>query len=236
LILDIIIRPLAYILNLFHNYTDWGWSIVILTLLIKIILFPFSIKQIQSMEKMKRVQPKLKEIQDKYKDRPEEFQRRTMELYKKEKVNPLGGCLPMLIQLPVLWAIYALLTNPKYGVAGFISKDVFLGVLPLGTKNNIILAVISGASTFLQQKMTTPTAGTESSQQMFLYFTPVLFGFITWTVSAGIGLYWVASNIIGIAQQYLIYEYFIVKEHIQKEEGPGAGKETEKQKAVEKKK
>lgn len=234
--MDIIIRPLAYILEFFHKYTDWGWSIVILTLLIKIILFPFSIKQIQSMEKMKRIQPKLKEIQDKYKDRPEEFQRRTMELYKKEKVNPLGGCLPMLIQLPVFWAIYALLTNSKFMVADLIKKEVFLGLLPLGATNNYILAIISGVTTFFQSKMTTPTMGTDPSQKMFLYFTPLLFGFITWTVSAGIGIYWVASNIIGIAQQYLIYEYFIVKEHIQKEEGSEANKEIEKRKAIGKKK
>ncbi len=234
--MDIIIRPVAYVLQYFHNYMDWGWSIVLLTLLIKIVLFPFSIKQIQSMEKMKRIQPKIKEIQDKYKDRPEEFQRRTMELYKKEQVNPLGGCLPMLIQLPVLWAIYALLTDPKYLVAGQIAKDVFLGILPLGVTNNIPLAVISGVTTFLQQKMTMPTTGTDSNQQMFLYITPLLFGFITWTVSAGIGLYWVASNVIGIAQQYLIYEYFIVKEHIHKDENADSNKETEKQKDIGKKK
>jgi YidC/Oxa1 family membrane protein insertase len=220
--LNAIIQPFVslfeIVLKFFYNYThSWGWAIILLTLVIKIVLFPTSIKQIQSMEKMKRIQPKLKEIQDKYKDKPEEFQRRTMELYKKEKVNPLGGCLPMLIQLPLLWAIFALLQDPKNHVAELIKNSQFY-IFNLGATHDYILAVISGITTFLQSKMTTPTTGTEPSQQMFIYIMPVMFGFFTWSYTAGIGLYWVASNIIGIAQQYLIYEYFVVKEHIHKDE------------------
>ena len=183
----------------------------------------FSIKQMQSMEKMKRIQPKLKEIQDKYKDKPEEFQRRTMEMYKKEKVNPLGGCLPMLIQLPLLWAMFALLQDKNSEIARMIKDSqfvVFGYVMKLGDINNYALAIISGITTFIQSKMTTPaTTGDAAGQQkIFLYFMPVLFGYFTWMYSVAIGLYWVASNVIGIAQQYLIYEYFIVKEHIHKDE------------------
>lgn len=225
--MDAIIQPFvnlfAWILKFLFSYThSWGWSIILLTLLIKIILFPTSIKQVQSMEKMKQIQPKLKEIQEKYKDKPEEFQRRTMELYKKEKVNPLGGCLPMLIQLPLLWAIFALLQDSKNEIAGLIKDSQFhiFGLsVALGTTKNIVVAIISGITTFIQSKITTPTVGGDSSQQqIFLYIMPVMFGYFTWLYSVAIGLYWVASNIIGIAQQYLIYEYFVVKEHIHKDE------------------
>jgi YidC/Oxa1 family membrane protein insertase len=175
------------------------------------------INQFRMMDKMKKIQPKLKEIQDKYKDKPEEFQRRTMELYKKEKVNPFGSCLPLLIQLPLLWAIFGLLQNPQY-ITNVIKDAQFLW-FHLKDKGDYALAIISGITTFIQQKLTTPAAGAESSQQIFLYLMPVLFGFFTLSVNAGIGLYWVTSNIVGILQQYLINEYFIVKEHIHKDEG-----------------
>ncbi|HEX7713561.1 MAG TPA: YidC/Oxa1 family membrane protein insertase [Bacillota bacterium] len=204
----------------FENTQSWGWAIILLTLLIKIVLFPMNVKQFQAMEKMKRIQPKMKEIQDKYKDKPEELQRRTMELYQKEKVNPFGSCLPLLIQLPLLWAIFALLQDPKNGIASVIASSPFFW-FTLGAKGDILLAILSGVTTFFQQKLTTPTAGAvDSSQKTMLYIMPLMFAFFTWTVTNGIGLYWVASNIIGIAQQYLINEYFIVKEHIKKDNEP----------------
>lgn len=198
----------------FHWHIGWGWAIIILTIIIKFILFPTMIKQVQSANKMKILQPKIKEIQDKYKDRPDELQRRTMELYKKEKFNPFGGCLPMLIQLPILWAIFALLQD-AYFIQTSIGNATFLGMV-LVQKRNLILAVISAVTTFLQQKLAAPTTGTDANQQIFLYIMPLMFGFFTYQVNAGVGLYWVVSNIVGIAQQYIINEYFIVKEHIHK--------------------
>ena len=218
--LNYIIGFFHTILNFFHTYThSWGWAIILLTVLIKFILFPTTINQFRMMDKMKKIQPKLKEIQDKYKDKPEEFQRRTMELYKTEKVNPFGSCLPLLIQLPLLWAIFGLLQNPDY--IKTIQNEKFLWFL-LKDKGDYALAIISGITTFIQQKLTTPATtgtGNDSTQQIFLYFMPVMFGFFTFSVNAGIGLYWVTSNIVGILQQYLINEYFIVKEHIHKDEG-----------------
>ena len=222
LILNTIIEPILslfrMILEFFFNYThSWGWAIVLLTILIKFVLFPTTINQFRMMDKMKKIQPKLKEVQDKYKDKPEEFQRRTMELYKKEKVNPFGSCLPLLIQLPLLWAIFGLLQDPHY-MTNVIGNAKFLW-FHLQDKGDYALAIISGITTFVQQKLTTPaTPGSDSSQKIFLYFMPVMFGFFTFTVNAGIGLYWVVSNIVGILQQYLINEYFIVKEHIHKDE------------------
>jgi YidC/Oxa1 family membrane protein insertase len=218
---DQFINLFANILTFFHRggfgyhwLIDWGWAIIIFTVIIKIVLFPTMIKQVQVMNKMKNIQPKIKEIQDKFKDRPDELQKRTMELYQKEKVNPFGGCLPMLIQLPLLWAIFGLLQDPTF-IKNSIGNATFLW-FHLVQKHDLALAVISAATTFLQQKLTTPATGTDANQQVFLYIMPVMFGFFTFQVNAGVGLYWVISNIVGIAQQYIINEYFIVKEHIHK--------------------
>src|SRR5690606_12613454 len=98
---------MAKLLVFFHDNlgVGWGMSIIFLTLLVKVVLFPFSLSQIRSMEGMKKIQPELKKIQEKYKNNPEEQQRKLLELYQKNNVNPLGGCLPLLIQLPILWEI-----------------------------------------------------------------------------------------------------------------------------------
>lgn len=199
------------VLIFLHGFINsWGAAIIILTLVIKLILFPTSIKQFQGMDKMKKIQPKLKEIQDKFKDKPDELQKRTMELYKKENVNPFGSCLPTLIQIPILIALYYLLSDPHY-MSAYL-KDAHFLWFNLSAKNDIILAVLSGVTTFFQQKLTSP-AGSDSNQQMLLYMMPVFLAWVTYTVNTGVGLYWVTSNLIGIGQQYLINEYFIVKEH-----------------------
>ncbi|MGE5605600.1 MAG: YidC/Oxa1 family membrane protein insertase [Bacteroidota bacterium] len=222
--MNFIIEPISdlfkIILEYFFSFThSWGWSIILLTVLIKMVLFPTTLKQIQAMNKMKLIQPKLKEIQEKYyKTNPEEYQRRTMELYKKENVNPFSGCLPLLIQIPILFAIFNLLQNPDY-IANVIKDASFLGLFLLKDKGNIPLAILSGVTTFFQQKLTTPTATGNDQTQMMLYIMPVMFGFFTYQVNAGIGLYWVVSNVVGIAQQYLINEYFVVKEHLQHKDG-----------------
>lgn len=202
------------ILEFFYNLTNnWGWSIIILTVIIKFALFPTTIKQFKVMAKMKDLQPKLKEIQDKYKDKPEEYQRRTMELYRTEKVNPFSGCLPMLIQLPILILFYNALQDPKY-VAEVIKDASFYGII-LKDNHNLLLAVLSAVTTFLQTKLTTPAAGAESQQQTFLYIMPLMLGYFTWQINAGVGLYWVTSNLVGILQQYLINEFIIVKKHLE---------------------
>lgn len=218
--MNFIIKPISdlfqVILEYFFSLTNsWGWAIILLTVLIKMVLFPTMIKQVQAMNKMKVIQPKLKEIQDKYyKTNPEEYQRRTMELYQKEKINPFSGCLPLLIQLPILFAIFRLLQNPDY-IANVIKDASFLGLFLLKDKGNIPLAVLSGVTTFFQQKLTTPTTAGNDQTKMMLYIMPIMFAFFTYQVNAGIGLYWVVSNLVGIAQQYLINEYFVVKEHLQ---------------------
>jgi len=210
--LDIIKNFFQSAIVFFYEQTNsWGWSIIILTVLIKIVLFPSSVKQYRSMHKMKQLQPKLKEIQEKYKDKPEELNRRTMELYQKENVSIFSGCLPMIFQMVILIIFYRVLQDKNF--IEMIGDATFLGLV-LKKNQYWQIALISGLTTFLQQKLTMPATGSDQQSQSFLYFMPLLFGYITFTLSATIGIYWVASNIIGIIQQYIINEYFIVKEHI----------------------
>ncbi len=230
--MNFIIKPFSdlfqIVLEYFYSVTNnWGWAIILLTVLIKTVLFPTTLKQVQAMNKMKTIQPKLKEIQDKYyKTNPEEYQRRTMELYQKEKINPFSGCLPLLIQIPILFGIFNLLQNPDY-ITNVIKDANFYGLFFLKDKGNLALAIISGVTTFFQQKLTTPTTTGNDQTKMMLYIMPVMFGFFTYQVNAGIGLYWVVSNVVGIAQQYLINEYFVVKEHLHHKED-SSSEETKK--------
>ncbi|MCL6614172.1 MAG: YidC/Oxa1 family membrane protein insertase [Firmicutes bacterium] len=200
---------------------NYGWAIVLLTLLVKLLLFPTAISQTRSLEVSKVIQPKLKELQEKYRDKPEELNRRMLELYREYKVNPLSGCLTLLIQLPILFALFALLRSPeKFGLA--LKDEHFFGLLLmakgdtkniLGSVGNLILAALAAVTTYVQQKMTAPsTASTESGASMqaaFLYFMPLFFGFITFTMEAAIGIYWVAQSVISILQQFLITKFFV---------------------------
>lgn len=238
-IMNVISTWFAQIMIFFHHNMglSWGVSIILMTAVLKILLFPTSISQIKSMEGMKRIQPILKEIQAKYKDRPQEYQQKTMEAYKKHGVNPAGGCLPMLLQFPILIALYNLLRDPKPIFQGLAKAHIFtqpvinkflttfrteefLGLnLTKGsmfTFNFILLVALSGATTFLLQRISSPQnqGGSEteqSMQSMFMYVMPAVFTYITWTLPAGLGLYWVVSNVLSIVQQIVITRYFIPK-------------------------
>ncbi len=218
---------MAGILALFYSiYPDYGLGIVLLTFLLRLVLFPTAISQVRSMEGMKIVQPKIKEIQDKYRDKPEEMNRRMLEIYREHKINPLGGCLPLLIQMPFILALFGLLQKPE--TYGIILKDkAFLGLLLTakgsaanlaGSIGNLVLAALSGATTYIQTKMTSPSAAagasTDSSSSMqntFLYIMPIMLAWFTFSMPAAIGIYWVSQNVFGIIQQYVIVKYFIPK-------------------------
>jgi YidC/Oxa1 family membrane protein insertase len=198
-------------MTFFHDSlgVGWGMAIILLTLVVKTVLFPFTLSQIRSTEGIKKIQPELQKIQTKYKNNPEEQQRRIMELYQKNKVNPLGGCLPLLLQLPVLWALFGLLNTPeKYNID--FTNALFL-TMDLTKSGYYVLAIISAGTSFLQQKMTTVST-TDTSQSTFLYIMPLFMGYITYTLKAGVGLYWVASTVIGIVQQWVITRFFIKEE------------------------
>ncbi|NLG84452.1 MAG: YidC/Oxa1 family membrane protein insertase [Firmicutes bacterium] len=232
-IFDFISLIMADILKALHFIVpNYGWSIVLLTLLIKLVLFPTAISQTRSLEVSKVLQPKLKELHEKYRDHPEELNRRMLELYREYKVNPLSGCLTLLIQIPILFALFALLRSPeKFGLVAKpggppFNGETFLGLSLMakgnpkniiGSLGNLILAVLAAMTTYLQQKMTTPSAASTDSttdsmvsmQAAFLYFMPIFFGFITFTMEAAIGIYWVAQSVIGILQQIVITRFFV---------------------------
>ncbi len=216
--MDIITQPLVYLLKFSYSLThSWGLAIVLGTFFVKMILFPLSIKQYQSMDKMKKIQPMQKELQEKYKNNPEEYQKKVFELYKKENANPFSGCLPMLIQLPVFIGFYWILSDPKFGIISLMKDSSFLW-FNLHDKNDLIIAFLSAITTFWQQKISTVSTNAEQNQQFLLYIMPVFLGYITWTFNTALGLYWVTSNVVSIAQQYFINEFFIVKEKREEQE------------------
>jgi YidC/Oxa1 family membrane protein insertase len=185
-----------------HNY---GWSIVFLTILINIALFPLRLANLKSMRKMQALQPEMNRINEKYKGismsdpRAAQKQQETMDLYKKHGVNPVGGCIPMLIQLPFLYAFYKVLA-----VTIEMRGAPWLWVSDLSQPEHFgihFLPIVMIATSFLMQKMT-PMAGGDPSQQKVMQFMPLMWGVFFWQASSGLVLYWLTSNLVQIAQQW----------------------------------
>jgi YidC/Oxa1 family membrane protein insertase len=218
-------RLMLPILDSFHNVTgSYGWAIIFLTFLIKMVLLPLTMQSYYSMKEMQKLQPKLKRIQERYKGKPEELNKQIMMLYRNHRVNPLGGCLPMLVQMPFLIALYASLIGEKFGQALKASGDTtfFLiedlsrvGVYTNGTIywDNLSMVVLFGATTFWQQKIMTPTGPqdptAQAMQKQMQVMMPIMITgmFLFFPVPSGVFLYIVASNLISIAQYtYLNYQ------------------------------
>ena len=182
---------------------NWGWAIILFTLLVKLILFPLSYKGMMSMQKLKDLAPKMKELKTKYKDDPAKMNMQMMEMYKKNGANPLGGCLPMLLQIPVFFALYRVLLNADelQGAAwipGWISD--------LSSADPYyILPVLMGVTMWFQQKIT-PNNFTDPLQEKIFQWFPVMMAvmFIIMPFPSGLVLYWVTNNIFTIGQQYII--------------------------------
>jgi YidC/Oxa1 family membrane protein insertase len=182
-------------LRFFYDLSgSYGVAIILLTLAIRFVLAPLTFSQSKSMEAMKRMQPEMQALQERYKDKPEEYQRKVMELYKENKVNPLGGCLPMVVQLPFLWALFAVLRGFDFGT-GFLWLTSLSAPDPL-----YILPVLSAVTTYLQMIMTSADA----SQKSMMYIMPVFIGYISINFPAGLVIYWVVSNLFSMGQQYVI--------------------------------
>ncbi len=204
---------LKFLNNFIHNY---GWTIVIFTILIKIVLFPLGQISYKSMKKMQNLQPKLKEIQEKYKGDKEKLYRETTSLYRSNKVNPFGGCLPMLIQIPVFIGLYELLLNSiELRQAPFIwwiknlSVPDTIAVISLyGEQIGIhVLPLIMGASMFFQQLLT-PMTMDQTQTRMLLWIMPIMLTVIFWGLPAGLVLYWTVNNLFSIGQQYYILKKY----------------------------
>lgn len=197
---------LRIIVGLVHNY---GVAIILFTIFIKILLLPLTIRQTKSTKAMQDIQPRIQEIQAKYKDKPEKQQQEIMNLYKEAKVNPLAGCLPLVIQMPILIGLYNVLRNPvTWAVfpsqAAFQHADiVFLWVQNL-TKPDYILAVISGVTTFIMQMVMMPKDQQQGSMKMMTYVMSAMMLYWGFMFPAGLTLYWTVGNLFSIAQQYLI--------------------------------
>lgn len=199
--LEPIAKPLLLVLRFFNGFVNnYGWSIILLTLAIKIIFWPLTDKSFRSMQRMQKLQPFVAQIREKYKSDKAKLNREIMDLYKRHKVNPVGGCLPMLIQLPVLYAMYrTFLSATELRHAPFI-----LWINDLSAKDpTYITPILMGASMFLQQKMT-PTMGDPTQAKMMLMM-PVIFTVMFLNFPSGLVLYWLLNNALSIAQQYYIH-------------------------------
>jgi YidC/Oxa1 family membrane protein insertase len=198
---DIVAKPLLVSLKFFNRYVhNYGIAIIILTILIKILFWPLTHTSFKSMKDMQKIQPEIAKLREKYKNNKEELNKKIMELYRTHKVNPLGGCLPLLLQIPVFFALYrVLLDSIELRHASFIS--FWINDLS-GKDPTYISPLLMGASMFIQQKMT-PTTGDPTQAKMML-FMPVIFTFMFLNFPSGLVIYWLVNNVLSIGQQIYI--------------------------------
>ncbi|MCX5869920.1 MAG: membrane protein insertase YidC [Deltaproteobacteria bacterium] len=209
---DVMAKPTLWLLNFFHTYLkNYGLAIILVTVAFKLAFWPIAQKGLKSMKNMQKLQPKMAKLKEKYKDDPATMNKEVMNLYKTYKVNPLGGCLPMILQIPVFFALYKVLlmcielrhapfmlwiTDLSAPDRLMIGIDIpYLGGIP-------VLTLLMGASMFLQQKMTPTTA--DPAQARIMMFLPIMFTFMFLNFASGLVLYWFINNLLAILQQYLI--------------------------------
>ncbi len=204
-ILSIVSKPIFWLLQQFHNILgNWGWAIIFVTLTLKIIFFYPSAVSYKSMARMKKLAPQLKSINERYKNDPQGKQKAMMALYKKEKVNPLGGCLPMLIQIPVFMGLYwVLMESVELRQAPWLLWYKDLSVMD----PTFILPLLMGASMYFQQKLN--PSQMDPAQQKIFQWMPVIFTIMFLWFPAGLVLYWLVNNLLSIAQQWYINKKII---------------------------
>ncbi len=212
---DVIARPLLLAMKFINDYThNYGIAIIVLTIVIKLLFWPLTHKSYASMKEMQRIQPRIKQLRERFKNDREQLNREMMLLYKTHKVNPLGGCLPMVLQIPVFFALYkALLDSIELRHAPFIfwvkdlsAPDYLLrfpaGVSFFGIEGIGPLPLLMGASMVIQQKMT-PTVG-DPTQAKVMMLMPIFFTFLFISFPSGLVLYWLINNVLSIVQQIYI--------------------------------
>jgi YidC/Oxa1 family membrane protein insertase len=189
-----------------HWVSNWGWDIIILTLIINAAMLPLRLYQMKSALEMQRIQPQIQAIQAKYKKYPmrdprrAEMNQEVSALYREHKVNPASGCLPLLVQMPFLWAFYRMLSE-----AIELRQATFYWLRDLSAPDHmLVLPVLIVSSTWLMQRMT-PQAGISKEQQrMMNIMMPLMLGFFSWSVASGLGLYWVVGTLVGMLQQWVM--------------------------------
>ncbi|MBU3604465.1 membrane protein insertase YidC [Polynucleobacter sp. AP-Kaivos-20-H2] len=202
--LTIIAKPIFWLLEKIHGYVgNWGWSIILLTILIKLVFFPLSAASYKSMARMKEVQPRLVAMKEQYKGEPQKLNQAMMEMYRKEKINPLGGCLPVVIQIPVFISLYwVLLSSVEMRGAPWV-----LWIHDLSVPDPYyILPIIMAISMFVQTKLN-PTPPDPIQAKVMMYM-PIVFSIMFFFFPAGLVLYWVTNNLLSIAQQWQINQMF----------------------------
>ncbi len=209
---DVMAKPTLWLLNFFHDFFgNYGIAIILVTVLFKAVFWPITQKGMKSMKNMQKLQPKMVKIKEKYKNDPAKMNQEVMGLYKTYKVNPLGGCLPMVLQIPVFFALYKVLlqcielrhapfmlwiTDLSAPDRLWIGFDLpYLGGIP-------VLTLLMGASMFFQQKLSPTTA--DPTQAKIMMFLPVIFTFMFLNFASGLVLYWFVNNLLAILQQYMI--------------------------------
>ncbi|NCO68251.1 MAG: protein translocase component YidC [Nitrospirae bacterium CG_4_10_14_0_8_um_filter_41_23] len=211
---SVIAVPLFWLLKFFYKFIgNYGWAIVLLTIIIRIPFIPLVNKSQKSMKKMQELQPRMAEVREKYKKDPQRMQKEVMELYKKHKVNPVGGCLPMLLQIPVFFALYKILmiaielrgTPFMLWIKDLSAPDTLFGHIPSGVP--LIggfavgpLPIVMGITMLIQQKMT-PTS-MDPTQNKMMMLMPIVFTFLFLNFASGLVLYWLMNNIFSITQQF----------------------------------
>ncbi len=194
-------KPLFLLLDKLHDICgNWGWAIVLLTFIVRVVLYPLTYKGMVSMQKLKDLAPKMKELQQKYKGDPQKLQAHMMDLYKRHGANPMGGCLPLLLQIPVFFAIYRVLFN----AIELKGADWLLWITDLSVMDPyFVLPILMGATMYLQQHLT-PTTFNDPMQEKVFKFLPLIFMIFFITFPAGLVLYWFVNNVFSIIQQILI--------------------------------
>ena len=210
----IVAVPLGYLMNGIYNLVgNYGISIIIMTIIIRLIILPLYNMQLKSNEQMMAVQPKIKEIQAKYKDTPEKMQEKMQELYQEHKIKPAMGCLPLIIQLPIIWGLFGLLRNPMNYITDsdmvLAVHESFIWVSDLSQPDLWILPIIAGIATYISMKITTSSslngnASANASMKAMQYFMPIMIVWMGRTMPAGLCLYWVMSYIFQIVQTKVI--------------------------------
>jgi YidC/Oxa1 family membrane protein insertase len=190
---------------------NYGWCIIVLTILVRLVTAPLMVRQMRSAERMREVQPKIKALQERYADDRQKQSEEMMKLYREEQINPLGGCLPLLLQMPVLIGLfYALRTSIGLRHAPWIfwiddlSQPATLFTIPGVDFPVRVLPLIMGASMFVQQKMMPQTGMDPVQARMMLIMMPGMMLLVSYTFPSGLVLYWTVSNLLGIAHQYWV--------------------------------
>ncbi|MBC7333056.1 MAG: YidC/Oxa1 family membrane protein insertase [Actinobacteria bacterium] len=212
---------LEYVILFFYQYVvaNYGVCIIFLTIVVRVVLIPLTISQTRSLAKMQKLQPELKEIQRKYKDDRQKMQEEIMKFYQKNNVNPLAGCLPLLLQMPVFFALFQMLRAPSSRVLDVVGENFNFLWMNLNSRDPyFILPILMVITMFLSSKLST----TDPKQSTITYIMPLVFGAISWNLPSGILVYWVTTNIWQIGQQWL------VNKMVAKEGEKGSEKEKEK--------